>query len=287
MKDMIVTNFTDPVCVWCWAMEPVFRGIETRYPGVEIRYVMGGLVRDIDDFADPGNGIDAGSEGANRQIASHWLETYDTHRMPIRAEGFALFSRESPSTYPQNIAYKAAQIASPALADRYLRQLRAATFTRALVTSRRDVQMALARETGLDIAAFEQALDDGSARRAFQTDLGLTQAMGVSSFPTFRVKSAQARQMVMRGYNRLPDFERVFAELSGGTMTPLASPPDEDVLRWLYDTHGALTMEEIYRAFDFEGRTEAERWVNSLIAQGRWAKQPVGQSAMVQPAGTP
>ncbi|NLD34496.1 MAG: DsbA family protein [Clostridiales bacterium] len=284
MKDIIITNFTDPVCVWCWAMEPVFRALETRYPGVEVRYVMGGLVRDIDDFADPDNGIDAGSDGANRQIVSHWLETYDTHRMPIRAEGFHLFSQDAPSTYPQNIAYKAAQIASPRLADRYLRLLRAATFTRALVTSRRDVQVALAREAGLDVPSFERALDDGSAGRAFQTDLGLTQAMGVSSFPTFQVKSAQARQMVMRGYNRLADFERVFSELTGGALTPLASPPDEDVLRWLYDSHGPLTMEEIYRAFDFDSREESDQWVDSLAADGRWARQPVGQSALVLPA---
>lgn len=281
MKDIIITNFTDPVCVWCWAMEPVFRALETRYPGVEVRYVMGGLVRDIDDFADPDNGIDAGSDGANRQIVSHWLETYDTHRMPIRAEGFHLFSQEAPSTYPQNIAYKAAQIASPRLADRYLRLLRAATFTRALVTSRRDVQVALAREAGLDVPAFERALDDGSAGRAFQTDLGLTQAMGVSSFPTFQVKSAQARQMVMRGYNRLGDFERVFAELTGGALTPLASPPDEDVLRWLYDSHGPLAMEEVYQAFDFDSREQAEQWVDGLAAQGRWRKHPTGQSHMI------
>lgn len=53
-------------------------------------------------------------------MASHWLESTQVHKMPIMAEGLDLFLSEYGSTYPLNIAYKAAQIASPKLADRSL-----------------------------------------------------------------------------------------------------------------------------------------------------------------------
>ena len=45
MRKITITNFTDPVCVWCWATEPVFRYLETHYPGdIEFRSICGGLM---------------------------------------------------------------------------------------------------------------------------------------------------------------------------------------------------------------------------------------------------
>lgn len=36
---IIITSFTDPVCTWCWGTEPIFRKLETHFPGqIEFRY---------------------------------------------------------------------------------------------------------------------------------------------------------------------------------------------------------------------------------------------------------
>ena len=283
MKEIIITNFTDPVCVWCWGTEPVLRALETRYPGdIEVRYVMGGLVKDISDFDDPANGIGGDISLINGQVASHWQESADRHGMPIMTENFRLFSTEYPSTYPLNIACKAAQLASPGLANRYLRRLREATLTQAQLTNRQPVLDALAREVGIDMTAFEQALRDGSAKRAFQTDLGLGQALGVSAFPTFLVKSAQARQILMRGFNTRQDFERVIAQLTDGELKPLASAPEEEVLMWLLNIHGSLAREEVFQAFDFDSREEADRFLQPLIDKGRLVKAQAGTSYLVR-----
>ena len=89
MEKIIITNFTDPVCCWCWATEPVFRALETHYPDkIEFRYICGGLVDDINHFTDSGNGINGGADGANAQIMSHWLGSSKRHGMPIKSEGF-------------------------------------------------------------------------------------------------------------------------------------------------------------------------------------------------------
>lgn len=50
---LIITNFTDPLCTLCWDTEPVLRTLETYYNGkIEFRYIMGGLVENINDFSD-------------------------------------------------------------------------------------------------------------------------------------------------------------------------------------------------------------------------------------------
>ena len=283
MKKIIITNFTDPVCCWCWGTEPVVRALETRYPGdIEMRYVMGGLVKDITDFEDPSNGIGGDISLINAQVARHWLESSRVHRMPVKAEGLDLFSLEYGSTYPLNVAYKAAQLASPKLADRYLRRLREASLTQAKQTNRQEVLDALAREAGIDMPAFSQAVKDGSANRAFQTDLGLGKALGVSSFPTFLVKSAQARQIMMRGFNTRQDFERVFAQLTDGELKPLASPPEEEVLMWLLKNHGSLAREEVFQAFDFISRDEADSFLKPLINTGKLVKVQAGTGYLVR-----
>jgi len=104
---------------------------------------MGGLVKDIRDFRDQANDIGGDPEKSNEQIARHWLEASERHHMPVRTEGFRLFSAETFSTYPQNIAYKAVELDDPELALRYLRRMREASAAEARETGRREVLIEL------------------------------------------------------------------------------------------------------------------------------------------------
>lgn len=92
---------------------------EKRRKQIEIKYVMGGLVKDIRDFYDSYNDIGKDPEQSNKQVVKHWLEASQRHGMPVESEGFHMFSDEYPSTYPQNIAYKAAQMENQILADKF------------------------------------------------------------------------------------------------------------------------------------------------------------------------
>jgi len=104
---------------------------------VHIRYVMGGLVKDIRAFHDNANDIGGDPERSNAQIARHWLEASARHVMPVRIEGFPLFTADTTSTYPQNIAFKAAEQTDSTLAPRYLRRIREASAAEARQTARR------------------------------------------------------------------------------------------------------------------------------------------------------
>lgn len=287
MKRIVITNFTDPVCVWCWGSEPILRALETHYPDqIEFRYVMGGLVDDIDNFTDPGNGITAGSEGANAQIVSHWLEGAERHGMPVNPEGFHLFSKEFPSTYPQNIAYKAAQIVDPEKADAFLRRIREATKTEAKITSNPDVQIELAGEVGIDVVEFIKALKSGEAKKKFEADLILTRSAGVRGFPSFLVKTSQGRQILVRGYKTFAEFQEIIAHLTDGSLEPLKVTPSFELLSELLDKHPKLALEEVHQALDFSSRVEADAWVSSFVADGSLIKETAGSSYFIKKSNT-
>lgn len=287
MKRIIITNFTDPVCVWCWGTEPVFRALETHYPDqIEFRYIMGGLVDNIDNFADPGNGIDAGSEGANAQIMSHWLEGADRHGMPINPEGFHLFSKEFPSTYPQNIAYKAAQLIDLEKADAFLRRMREATETEAKVTSNPDVQIELASEVGIDIAGFIKAINSGEAEKKFKADQAITQSSGVRGFPSFLVKTDEGRQVLVRGYKTFAEFREIISYLTDGSLKVTEVTPSFEAVKELMDKHPKLALEEVRQAFDFSTKKETEEWIEPFIKEGRLIKEEAGTSYFIRKANT-
>jgi hypothetical protein len=89
---------------------------------IEIGYKMGGLVKDIKEFYDPLNKI--GGEFWHLQVANHWLDASNRHGMPVDAGQFTEYYREFKSTWPANIAVKAAELQDKKLAQKYLRRLR-------------------------------------------------------------------------------------------------------------------------------------------------------------------
>lgn len=168
-------------------MEPIFRKLELSYPDtVEIRYVMGGLVKDFREMADPHARVQSDDKDYfNRQVAKLWEEASMRHGMPVKSEGFALFSKEYPSTYPQNIAYKEAQMADSKKADFFLYLMRTGASSGGLIISKEEIQRELIKEAGIDENLFLKYLKDGSAEAGFERDLQTMRKFGVRGFPSF------------------------------------------------------------------------------------------------------
>lgn len=109
---------------------------------------MGGLVKDATQFSDPLNHI-GGPEMA-KQVARHWEEASQRHGMPVDAQVWIDMKDEFRSTWPANIAFKAAEMQDREKANHYLRRLREATAAEHQFIHRREVQSVLAQEVGLD-----------------------------------------------------------------------------------------------------------------------------------------
>jgi len=273
--------FTDPVCTWCWGSEPVTRKLDALYgQQIEIKPVMGGLVEDIRGFYDAHNNIGGNPEQSNAQIASHWLAASERHGMPVETQGFRLFSSDVFSTYPQNIAYKAVEITHPELAEKFLRRIREASAAEARETGRREVLIELASETGVGIASFIEALDDGSAEAAFHDDLNFTRQYGVRGFPTFLFRYGE-KELLLRGYQSYKSMVAVIASLSAGNITevPLTFS-DEKVVELLKKITRAANAEltEIFNV----PLTRLLETLNSLVNKGIVQYVPVGNGGFWQ-----
>jgi putative protein-disulfide isomerase len=281
-KTIEITEFTDPVCTWCWGSEPVLRKLETRFgEQVKISYIMGGLVQDITSFYDRYNDIGGDPDRSNTNIARHWVDASSRHGMPVRSEGFKLFSREHPSTYPQNIAYKAAQMQDHARADKFLRRIREASAAEARQTNKTEILLELASEVGLDIARFLDDFTHGSAQRAFEQDLAITAKYGARGFPSFLLKYGE-KEMVIRGYKRYEEFKALIEHLSGGEIHERPVPANEETIMAFITRYGSVAPIEIQMTFDLTN-DERKNAIDSLLNKQMIRKREAGNGYFILP----
>ena len=177
-----VLVFTDPYCSWCWATEPMILTMMEKYRDqLHFRYVFGGLIRDFDDFYDAQNDIrDAAA------TKPHWKMVSERTGQPIDEN---LWEDIAPirhfSTWPANIAAKAAFLQSEDIGFRYLRRLRRAALTERKIISDPEIYEALAKETeGLDFDRFHSDIENGAAESAFLEDQRTCEQWQTFGFPT-------------------------------------------------------------------------------------------------------
>lgn len=247
MPKITITEFTDPVCSWCWGSEPALRALSYHYQGdIAIRYVMGGLYEDIRSQAAENP---ADFEAINAGIFQQWVEDSEIHEMPISPTGISLFTEASPSSLPQNIAYEAAKLASPWRADRFLRLLREATFIDGETTGEEETLLSIARRAELSIPAFLRVLKNGEAEEAFYVnDRGLKRKYCAVGFPAFLVQVKDS-EIMLRGYQMVETFYSVIEFLSyQGLRQPLVEVSQETILAFIRQ-FGEVFPAEIKTAF--------------------------------------
>ena len=259
----IVTQFTDLMCTWCWGAEPIVRHLHVAY-GDQLRfeYVMGGLVRDFEEFYDAANDISTPAEAA-----PHWLEASRAHGMPVETRVL----KENPpwSTYPANIAFMAARLQDREVAHRYLRRLREAYATEGINVSDRETQIRLTESIGLDTDAFIAALNDGRAREAFEADLDRARSAAVLGFPSYRVAGPSGERLAA-GFQ---SFGALVAHLeSVANDLDRSSPPPirEFVIKW-----GPIATQEVAEVYDL-ALSKARQVLQSLADNGAVRSEPRG-----------
>lgn len=243
-RNVEITYFTDPYCSWCWATEPMlYRIRETYRDQVRIRYVMGGLVRDMAEFYDSLNNIRTTAE-----VAPHWRMVSERSGQPIDERLMEEITDPHFSTWPACIAVKAAQLQGEEVGEAYLRRMRRAALTERKIISMPEVYLALAREVpGLEYARFQADLHNGAAEEAFQADLAECRRYGVSGFPTLLFAAAgpvvvpgAERPYLVVGHRSFSTYREVLHMLAPG----LEEYPPRDALT-LLSTYGPLTTREL------------------------------------------
>ncbi|MBI3953515.1 MAG: DsbA family protein [Chloroflexi bacterium] len=228
-----VVHHTDPACSWCWGLEPTLRRLQVTYgPQLQVTRRMGGIIPSLEWLVGR-----AYMARRARQIARYWLEVSRKVGMPIDP---ALWRRNPPeSTWPANIAYKAAQFQDPALADRYLRRLREAALLEGRNIGEYPVLLDLAGALGLRVGALEDAIESGRAKEAFFEDVREGHRLGVAGFPTVFVR-LDGREVKLEGWKPYAAYEEAVERVSRGR---LERRPPPDLLSFLRQVETATTQE--------------------------------------------
>lgn len=263
MTRVTVTEFTDPYCTWCWGAEPIVRRLREVYRDqLRVEYAMGGLVEDFSEFHDPTNDIERADE-----VAPHWVTASHRHGMPVEV---SLWEEDPPtSTYPANVAYKAAEFQDRELAHGFLRRMREAAATETANLEREAVVSELAAEVGLDVDRFERAIASGRAEQAFEEDLERTRKLGATSLPTFVVDVDGDREL-LRGYRPFVTFEKLFTEEAPDLVEYEPRPiPD------LVEEYGRMATQEVAEIHELS-RDEAKERLVALEADGLVVRKTAG-----------
>lgn len=245
MTTITLTEFTDPNCTWSWGAEPILRHVETLYGDqLTIRFVMGGLIEDFDEFHDAANNI-----SEPHQVAPHWEAASRKHGMPVDA---AIWQEDPPrSTYPASIATKAAEFQNHRMGLRYLRRVREVTATERGNIEKRSVLTGIAAEVGLDVDAFLQAIDSGKAESAFKEDLRISRQRGVRGFPTFQIE-VNNEATIVSGYQPFDRLERALNELAPDLER--REPPSVEAF---VTTYGYVATREVAEVYEWDvGKAE-------------------------------
>jgi len=237
-----VIEYTDPISIWCWGLEPTIRRLEVLYPEtVDVEVRMGGLFEDFGPLREYWTRMSGGRW--KESVRAFMTAVAGQHRMPMNPDAMLDGMEDFESTWPACIAVKAAELQGPAKGRRYLRRLREAALLEGRPIHRRGIQLDLAPDVELDPEALRRALEDGTADRAFRRDLDECRANGITGFPTLLCHRGDATVRI-EGWVPWDVFDARLEDLDAG-LRPRKLGADERVVQGILDRYGTCATREI------------------------------------------
>jgi predicted DsbA family dithiol-disulfide isomerase len=230
-----VTHYTDPWSVWCWAIEPQLLRLRERHrERIEFRWRIGAILETPVPRDFPRDDIVRMFHAAKRQSG-----------MPLDAE--LVLKVHSGTTHRAGIAAKAVSLVDPERFPRSLRRLREASQVDARDIEKLEVQEELAKEAGVDVSAFREALESEEATREFYLDQAEARMRGITGFPTVTFRSGMGQEVAVSGFQPSEAYEAALARVTGARWVDLP-PPD---LRALLRREGPLATAEVAEVYDW------------------------------------
>lgn len=268
MNKITLTTFTDPMMGLSYECEPIFRKLETHFAGqIEFKYSMGLLVRNVYELCDCNELAQSPALGLhhyNARLAKIYESEESISGMPINMDGFCLFSTEETSSLPLNLAYKAAQLTAPELADRFLYNLRYATIVDTRPTTKLEEILKVVRQTGINEKQFLQHYQDSSAETALDSDLTRMHALGIHTLPAYLLQY-DGKQMVIKQLIGYDIFVAAIRQISDGCIYPQPVMQSLQSVSQLLEQHPLISPIEVREALDFHSIDDVRQFIQPLI----------------------
>ena len=268
MNKITLTTFTDPMMGLSYECEPIFRKLETHFAGqIEFKYSMGLLVRNVYELCDCNELAQSPALGLhhyNARLAKIYESEESISGMPINMDGFCLFSTEETSSLPLNLAYKAAQLTAPELADRFLYNLRYATIVDTRPTTKLEEILKVVRQTGINEKQFLQHYQDSSAETALDSDLTHMHALGIHTLPAYLLQY-DGKQMVIKQLIGYDTFVAAIRQISDSCIYSQPVMQSLQSVSQLLEQHPLISPIEVREALDFHSIDDVRQFIQPLI----------------------
>lgn len=196
-----VVYYTDPLCCWSWAFEPVIQRLVNEYgKRLSIRYCMGGMLSGWNNYHDTLHAV-----SRPIQMGPVWLQAKQLTGVALNDTIW--FTDPPASSYPACVAVKCAALQSEQLAAQYLFKLRTAVMLKAKNIARKEVLISTAEELAqenllFDAGKFTTQLTSQQAIDAFRADMQETKYRGIHRFPSLLLQVRDTRKSLLLTGNR-------------------------------------------------------------------------------------
>jgi predicted DsbA family dithiol-disulfide isomerase len=232
---VVVTHYTDPWSVWCWAIEPQLLRLKERHGEAIAFETRIGAIHESP----------VGPDFPREEIRRMFTAARRASGMPLDPD--VVMKPWPGTTHRAGIAVKAAYLAAPDLVERYLRHMRVAALVEMRNIEDDGVQEELARDVGIDLEAFREAQETDEATREFYSDQAEGRMRGVSGFPTVTFRNAQGQEVGVGGFQPTEAYEAALLRITGARFVDSPPPDVTDLLR----RRGELATVEIAEVLDW------------------------------------
>ena len=280
MSKLIITQYTDPMCIWCYGLEPALRKVELLLGNdVEFHNIMGLLVGDVKEIIGDGPFAAMKYEQLRAQMTAHFHDAANRSGMPISAEHMKTHKAEDVTSLYMSLAYEAMKQHSEETANKYLRRMREAAHSDDMIAQRPEVLAELATEFGFDKDEFEKDILGEDARKALDIDLRISHADGVRSFPTMKIRYGD-REVMVNGYMPYEQLKRIIEEVSEGKIELKDVEATPEAMAAFISKYKRVAAKELAVAFSLDDKSLNEA-VDLLLASGLYEKQARGTSYFI------
>lgn len=280
-KKLEIIQYTDPMCIWCLALEPNMRKIEYLIPEqVEFKNIMGLLVGDVHQII----GNDAFSkirfQQLKVQMKDHFLDASLRSGMPVDPSFLDKTVEDDINSYPMNLAYKAMQLQDEKIANKFLRRMREAAHTDCKLMAHDENIFGVASEFKINMEQFMSDYKNGTAELALQEDLKKCREEGIRSFPTILMRYNN-KEMWVQGYRKFSYFRDAIEKLTDGEIKLETKEYTIENLINYVTRYGKVAEKEIQVAFDLNKDSLANA-IQELLATDMFDKIIRGNGYFIQ-----
>lgn len=281
-KKLKITHFTDPLCFWCYAMEPEMRKVRVLLDDqLEYRIVMGVLSSDVHEIIGYDEDAELRYEVYRAMLANYFREAVKMVRMPMSLDSMMTHGPEDLVSLPLSLAYCAMKMIDEDIAEAYLRRMRECVFAEGRSLSSVDDQVKLAGEFPIDAEQFRANLDNPEIAAVLQQGVDECRRYDIAAFPTLIMQWGDKR-VATQGYRTFDELKQAIRQVTDGDISLTDAEYSEHALETYVDRFGKAAACEIQTMFSLNDAQLANAMMD-LVGTGRYKTQSCGTSYFAMP----